>query len=269
MGACFNYEIFPGNLSKSELEKEYKSYRNDLYENYGTDAYNGTLSTCQEGLVVLDSLFDSLKEASDYVAAHHQKWESALAVKYYKQITKTLKAPTFQSRPLEYYSGYYFDEDSEIARNDGTIEYRRIAVNSFELNNCMLVTECVLAAVDGDQYKVLPADQLSEAVKASVKKTVNEYIGYRKLHSKFYREVQRYAAAASSISLFANKNAPLDKDFWSKFRKARAEAVKYGTKVAKLGQKIKDFEEKFRPKLYATKTETDGVEWLVGGWCSE
>lgn len=269
MGACFNYEIFPGNLSKSELEKEYNDYRKDLYHDYGTDAYNGTLSTCQEGLVVLDSVFDSLKEASDYVADHHQKWESALAVKYCKQITKTLKAPTFQSRPLEYYSDYYFDENSEFARNDGTIEYRRIAVNSFELNNRMLVTECVLAAVDGDRYKVLPADQLSETVKARVKKTVNEYIESRKLPSKLYREVQQYAATASRISIFANDNAPLDKDFWSKFRKARAGAIKYGTKAAKLGQKIKDFEEKFRPKLYATKTETDGVGWLVGGWCSE
>ena len=71
----------PGNMTIQEVKKAFQErHARDIVE-YGTDAYNGSWSTIQY-VKVIDKVYETQNEASDYCLDNAEKWEYAIAVKY-------------------------------------------------------------------------------------------------------------------------------------------------------------------------------------------
>jgi len=63
-----------------DLNKWYESAVREAQEEYGTDPYNGTISTTR-GIGISSRVFSNENEAEEYVIDHTEKWGSVLAVK--------------------------------------------------------------------------------------------------------------------------------------------------------------------------------------------
>lgn len=110
---------FDGRLTRPQLEREYDKMVEELRVEYGTDPYNGTFSTCS-GLTILDEVFDTGREAEDWILERATKWEDALAVRV-RNVEKKTKGFTY---------GVFGNRDAADAVLEG---YNR-EVGSFELH---------------------------------------------------------------------------------------------------------------------------------------
>lgn len=96
MGAHNAHAEFDGTLTHKQLEEKYNSYIDQLVTEYGTDPYNGTLSTCH-GLIISDKKFDTVEEAERYGLDNTEKWEAAMAV-WCKNVIKVRTNFTFDGK---------------------------------------------------------------------------------------------------------------------------------------------------------------------------
>jgi len=86
MGATFEYRRFD-DLPRSEVKKRFIEEQKEAEIEYGTDPYNGTISTLYWGVDFRYShrQFDSFKDACEFLEDKVEKRETALAVKYKEQ----------------------------------------------------------------------------------------------------------------------------------------------------------------------------------------
>jgi hypothetical protein len=98
MGAHFHTEVFDGKLTPKQLEKAYNDRVENLRDEYGSNAYNGTFSTLH-GIKVDARVFETQREADDYLDGVCEKWGNAVAVKYKDRREEKTKEPTFEGKP--------------------------------------------------------------------------------------------------------------------------------------------------------------------------
>jgi hypothetical protein len=243
MGACFHTEVFDGKLTPKELEKAYNDRVESLRDEYGSNAYNGTFSTLH-GITVGNRVFETQREADDYLDGVCEKWGNAVAVKYKDRREEKTKEPTFEGKLSKEYN---------------------CAVIITDASDCSYGLQCAINAITAPDYKrrLLIADQLTQTQKSQFLKAYNTW-----------REKHQAAAVASqnfqgALSLVGGTKEPITtemlkplKVFGNQRHKLRAAAD-----VAAL--RLRTVDTKFAEKLYATKTVDRGEQWLVGGVCAE
>ncbi len=79
MGANFNVTSFPA-MSKTELEVAFHDYVENQRDEFGSDAYSGTMANSR-GLTISAKEFNTYEEAEDWLSDNTQKWGPAIAVK--------------------------------------------------------------------------------------------------------------------------------------------------------------------------------------------
>jgi len=97
MGSCFNYTVFDGILTESQLKTEFSDYKDEQGHQHGHGAYSGTLATTR-GLEVERKCFPTEYEAHQYIMDNTNKWGNALAVQFNDKKKVTEKEPTFNGR---------------------------------------------------------------------------------------------------------------------------------------------------------------------------
>jgi len=80
MGAHFSSHIFPA-CSEAELQKKFDDLIERLRDENGSDGYNGSFTTCHQGLHICRESFDTVELASAWLDEHAEKWGAVLAVK--------------------------------------------------------------------------------------------------------------------------------------------------------------------------------------------
>ena len=134
-----------------------------------------------------------------------------------------------------------------------------VSLNDFLRRFSPSNAKCV--AADGD--KIVIADQLTEKQKESLKKLLDPCIEVSRLHSE----------AAGTLAQTIKKLSDLKQDFTSEefslLKKARKDTKTLLLKKEKLIQKLTELDSKLGEKLYASKQEDLGEEWIVGGWVAE
>lgn len=236
MGACFVTELFDGNLSKSELRRQYEARLSELTAAYGTDAYNGTLTTTS-GCEIEDRLFDSRAAAEEYVANRTQKWEAAVAVRFKDIRTEVAKAPTFNGK-------------------DGN--------------------HAIFAAVDGHALRTvtrvwqngtsvpIAADGLTTSQKAAAIALYNDY----ETKARAAKALQQAVSDMLGRMTPAFSEPPTAAQL-RELQKAAKQRLKASNVAKKASDKLIAFDNKHTPKIYATKQVDHGTLWLVGGWAAE
>jgi len=244
MGACFVTEVFDGKFTPKELEKAYNNRVEDLRSEYGSNAYNGTFSTLHGIHVEKSRVFQTQREAEDYLDGTCEKWGDAIAVKYKDRREEKTKEPTFEGKPSKEYN---------------------CAVIITDASDCSYGLRCAINAITAPDYKrrLLIADQITPTQKAQFLKAYNAW-----------REKHQAAAEANkkfhdALNLVATTKEPITtemlkplKIFGNQRHKLRAAAD-----VAAL--RLRTVDAKFAEKLYATTTVDHGEQWLVGGVCAE
>ena len=80
MGAAFNYRVFEGDLSPSEIKSKWQAeVQEELYES-GHGGYTGTIAECS-GLSNANKVCGSVDEAVGYLEETASKWGDSKAVK--------------------------------------------------------------------------------------------------------------------------------------------------------------------------------------------
>lgn len=255
MGACFNSVTFDGSLTSSELIKKYNEYIEELQSEHGSNAYNGTLTTCNGLDVNTTKIFDSYEEADSYIADTQQKWEAALAVKYREKSTEILKQPSFGGKKSvedgqwhsmsEWNTGrsYYIDETSYTAK-------------------AFVVRLNPDAGKIRSASEVVVADQIPARSKESFKKKIQAYLDAKNERSEAQHEWFGFEAHLRQWN-------PLHEGFWPGIKKSRKRMEVVRAKVIKLAREVTELDKKFSENLYKEKTTAGKEMWLVGGWCSE
>jgi hypothetical protein len=253
MGACFNDHTFDGKLTIAELTKAYNAYVEELRDEYGTDPYNGTLSTLSGVTVREDKTFESYNEASEYVANNTQKWENALAVRYKDTGTEFTKKPTF---------------------NGSTDDSRHIRVVlgvDCELEELRASHECkaivrLLAPLNPNAPPSAPAavaDQLTASQKDKLLKLYNEWAARRQTFNQLSADL-----CVICERLKIAHQEPKADDF-SQLKKLHTRRKKAWAALKKAAIKLRDADLKLGARLYKSQHVDHGTRWLVGGWCAE
>lgn len=81
MGACNDELYLDGKLSTADVKKRFEQYQEECADESG-NSYSGRLNMCP-GLTFTGKIFENERAAQEYVDAHAQKWDNALAVQYY------------------------------------------------------------------------------------------------------------------------------------------------------------------------------------------
>ncbi len=241
MGACFNTKQFPAILSIPGLKKAYASLVEDLNVQYGSDPYNGTFTTCGDGqLDVRDDLtFENWREADKWLSDNHCKWGRALAVRYKKTESITVKEPTFNGNPASQMS---FASNKSYA-----VHYYGKSADGVKFNK--------------DNPNIITADQLTEKQAIVLRAAVAKLLDCE-------RELDLHTQALHKIGVEIYEEGDLSFTLQDikKHRKARERLKK---KLGPLGEKLRAIDERYSKKLYKIKEGPKEVLWLVGGWCAE
>jgi hypothetical protein len=243
MGACFHTEVFDGKLTPKELEKAYNARVESLRDEYGSNAYNGTFSTLH-GITVGNRVFETQREADDYLDGVCEKWGNAVAVKYKDRREEKTKEPTFQGKPSKEYN---------------------CAVIITDASDCTYGLRCAISVLAAPDYtrRMLIADQLTPAQRARFAKVYDtwraKHDAARTAENTFRDSLAVIGATKETITTEMLK--PL-KVFGNQRHKLRAAAD-----VAAL--RLRTVDAKLAEKLYATKIVDHGEQWLVGGVCAE
>jgi hypothetical protein len=246
MGSHFHTANFDGKLTTREVVTAYNNLVAEERYEHGSGAYSGTFATLS-GIKVLDQIFDSQEEAESYIAENTEKRGNALAVRFKKFKTVPVKSPTFGGKNL-----------SSSAYGPGLVN--PVGLNDF-LRQFSPFPNAKCIARDGD--KIVIADQLTEKQKESFKKLLDPCMEVNRLHSE----------AAGTLAQTIKKLSDLKQDFtpeeFSLLKKARKDTKTLLLKKEKLIQKLTELDGKLGEKLYASKQEDLGEEWIVGGWVAE
>lgn len=249
MGAVLYCEPFDGKLTREEIREAYKNRRHEMEIEYGTDAYNGTWSTLDGSIEFLDQVCKSHNEAEELIDTHANKWGAALAVKFRNTETKTVKAPTFDSKP----------HDSH--------ENRRIFIAVPTLTPQQYITRAIVQHTDlrmsGPRHSFVPADSLSDAVKNKLIAAAQHYDDVDKNDAQI-----QYQLVEITNRMSNPREAVTSADFVAlrRLRKAREKSFAARQKAA---IKLYELDNKYAEKLYKTETQDNGEMWLVGGLCAE
>jgi len=80
MGATYNSVMIRAKTTQA-LEKKFNAVLRSLTREYGTDPYNGTLSTTDGLKICPDKVFKTRQEADKWLDDNTDKWLEAVAVK--------------------------------------------------------------------------------------------------------------------------------------------------------------------------------------------
>lgn len=230
MGACFNYTVFDGILTESQLKTKFSEYKGEQEYEHGHGAYNGTLATTH-GLDVEKKCFQTEREAHDYIADNTSKWGNARAVQFKDAKTVAKKEPTFNGK---------------IASAD-------------TLNSWL----CIRSVWKQPKNEIVTADQLTAPQKERVLKAYEAYDAAIReentLRDEQFRLVRR----------LQNLEDDFTTEDFSRLKKNRPSLKKATANLAKQKDKFIEIDKKIGDKLYKYQTEEVGTKWIVGGWCAE
>jgi len=242
MGACFHTEVFDGRFTQKELEQRYKNRVDELTDEYGSNAYNGTFSTLR-GLHVETRVFETQRSAEDYLDTVCEKWGNAIAVKYKDRREEKTKEPTFEGKLSKDHNCSFIITDA---------------------SDCSYGLRCAISVMQTPGVRrLLTADQLTPAQRIQFDKI---YAAWREKHEAAATAEKKFREALNTVGtakepITTEMLKPL-KVFGNQRHKLRAAAD-----VAAL--RLRTVDAKFAEKLYATKTVDHGEQWLVGGVCAE
>lgn len=236
MGSCFVTELFDGKINEAELRRQYHRRLIELTDTYGSDAYNGTLTTT-DGLKVEEQIFDSRQAAEEYVSANTNKWCEALAVKFKDVRSETAKEPTFDGKPAR--------ETVFTAVGDRAL---RVVTTVWRDN---LAVPCA-------------ADQLTASQKVTAVALYSDYDTKAKAYNAQCRAIGTMIAKLQDVQAAPPTTAEL-----RELQKAIKQRGKSRAARNKAADKLVAFDIKHSAKLYATKQVDYGLQWLVGGWAAE
>jgi len=243
MGACFHTEVFDGKLTPKELEKAYNSRVESLRDEYGSNAYNGTFSTLR-GITVGNRVFETQREADDYLDGVCEKWGNAVAVKYKDRREEKTKEPTFEGKPSR-------EHNCSVIITDAS--------------DCSYGLRCAISVLVAPDYKrrMIIADQLTAAQKTQFARAYEtwrtKHDAARAAENTFRDALNVIGTTKELITTEMLKPLKVVGNQRHKLRKAADAEVKW----------LKAVDAKFAEKLYATKTVDHGEQWLVGGVCAE
>ena len=243
MGACFHTEVFDGKLTPKELEKAYNDRVESLRDEYGSNAYNGTFSTLH-GITVGNRVFETQREADDYLDGVCEKWGNAVAVKYKDRREEKTKEPTFEGKPSKEYN---------------------CSVIITDASDCSYGLRCAISVLASPDYrrKILIADQLTPAQRAQFAKVYNtwqtKHMSAKIIDQQFRETLSMIGQTKERIT-----NAMLKSLKVCGFQR---HGLRAAADIA--AQKLRTLDEKLAKKLYVTKTVDHGEQWLVGGVCAE
>jgi hypothetical protein len=243
MGACFHTEVFDGKLTPKELEKAYNSRVEDLRSEYGSNAYNGTFSTLH-GIHVETRVFETQREADDYLDGVCEKWGSAIAVKYKDRRAEKTKEPTFEGKPMKEHTASFIFADSSAF--------------SYSLR-------CAISATAPPDFKrrLLVADQLTPAQK-------NQFVeAYETWRAKQDAAREAESTFRNALSLISTTKETITAEMLKPLKVFGNQRHKLRKAADAEAAWLKAVDTKFAEKLYATKTVDHGEQWLVGGMCAE
>ena len=243
MGACFHTEVFDGKLTPKELEKAYNDRVESLRDEYGSNAYNGTFSTLH-GITVGNRVFETQREADDYLDGVCEKWGNAVAVKYKDRREEKTKEPTFEGKPGKEYN---------------------CAVIITDASDCSYGLRCAISVLAAPDYKrkLLIADQLTPTQRARFAKVYDTWHAKHttaKLIDQQFRE---------TLSMIGSTKERITNEMLKSLKVCGFQ--RHGLRAAAdiAAQKLRTLDEKLAKKLYATKIVDHGEQWLVGGVCAE
>jgi hypothetical protein len=243
MGACFHTEIFDGKLTPKELEKAYNDRVENLRDEYGSNAYNGTFSTLH-GITVGNRVFETQREADDYLDGVCEKWGNAVAVKYKDRREEKTKEPTFEGKPMKEHTASFIVADASD--------------DSYGLR-------CAISATAPPDFKrrLLVADQLTPAQKNQF---VKAYETWRAKHDAARAAESTFRDA---LAVIGSTKEPITTEMLKPLKSAGNQRHKLRRAADAEAKWLKAVDTKFAEKLYATKTVDHGEQWLVGGVCAE
>jgi hypothetical protein len=231
MGSCFCDKEFDGNLTRDQLARAFKEFKDEEEYEHGHDAYNGTLSTTS-GLEIRDQVFEDVNAASEYIEKNTEKWGSALAVRFKAKETVFKKQPTFGGRK---------------SAESLLLDYQ---------------TKCIREYWDGKRI-VSPADQCTASQKTRLMKLWDafkvENDKMDSLRDEFCKLIQKFGDIEQD---------PTPEDY-KRLRSIRPEIRKAKTKKAKKAKNFIELDKKLAPRICVREQKNLGVRWLVGGWCAE
>jgi hypothetical protein len=232
MGACFVTETFDGNLSPSELEKQYDSRVAELLSTYGSDPYNGTFTTLT-GLKIERLVFETQADASDYLHKRCTKWGNAVAVRYKDRRDTVVVAPTFEG-------------EQRVAGTMG------------------LSLRCapMRRRPSPDDCPVVFADQLTLAQQNRLRRA---YMDWHTKQETTYSAGHEFHAALDVIRY----NFPITSEMTRRVKTVGNRYHKLFAASKKAEQKLAELDKKLAAKLYVNETVDHGEQWLVGGVCAE
>ena len=236
MGACFNYHTQPGNMTFGEVADWFDDFRAQCRVEHGTDPYNGTFSTLQGIQQGQHVTFNTVVEASDWIADKAQKWESAIAVKAKRTSTQKIKEPTFPG--CEQYNNHPVL---------GTTTIRSVKIKH----------ESLAAGKRNRVY--VPAAELTDTQKDALVKAFDSFEAKHAVYREAEREFKPLITQLTSV----NEECP---DLRS-VRGARTKLVKAHQALQKVQKKIVEMDLRFQKKLYKSKEVDEGEVWVIGGWC--
>jgi hypothetical protein len=245
MGACFHTEVFDGKLTPKELEKAYNDRVEDLRSEFGSNAYNGTFSTLHGIHVETGTgVFQTQREAADYLDGVCEKWGNAIAVKYKDRREEKTKAPTFEGKPSKEYN---------------------CAVIINDASDCSYGLRCAIRVLAAPDYKrrMLIADQLTPAQKTQFVKA------YEAWHTKHETARAAENTFREALNVVGTTKEPITAEMLKPLKSAGNQRHKLRTAADAAAARLKATDHKFAEKLYATKIVDHGEQWLVGGVCAE
>lgn len=244
MGACFHTEVFDGKLTPKELEKAYNDRVESLRDEYGSNAYNGTFSTLRGIHVETRRVFETQREADDYLDGVCEKWGNAVAVKYKDRREEKTKEPTFAGKLSKEYN---------------------CSVIITDASDCSYGLRCAIRVLVAPDYKrqLLTADQLTPSQRVQFLKA---YDTWREKHQAAAEADQNFQCA---LSLVGGTKEPITAEMLKPLKVFGNQRHKLRKAADAEAKWLKAVDTKFAEKLYATKTVDRGEQWLVGGVCAE
>jgi hypothetical protein len=243
MGACFHTEVFDGKLTQKELEKAYNARVEDLRSEYGSNAYNGTFSTLH-GIHIETRVFETQREAEDYLDNVCEKWGNAVAVKYKDRREEKTKEPTFEGKLSKEYN---------------------CSVIITDASDCSYGLRCAISVLAAPDYKrrMLIADQLTPTQKTQFVK------GYEAWRAKHDEARAAEITFRDALSMIGTTKEPITTEMLKPLKSAGNQRHKLRKAADAEAAWLKAVDKKFAENLYATKTVDCGEQWLVGGVCAE
>lgn len=259
MGATFNVVEFDGNLSREELNRQYRNLVEEQRFEYGHGGYSGTFATLDSGIAVHPTTFPSRKEAEDHIEKTHQKRDTAIAVRFQDFKREINKRPTVDGRPISCGGTWSSGEANPLE-----IRYYYPDENHRDDRPYLYQTKTVAEVYDNatGRNKVLVADQLNDADREKVRDAWDAYSAA----GKAWKELNDRMGALSK------KLNKVEEDFtgedWKELKAVRRTLKKSLELREKTKKKFIALDTKLGERLFKWTDKDNGAKWLVGGWCA-